>query len=291
MIERQSSSQLGNEAFEKKIGRTLRLPTESLGDHEIVRQVAANLGEVELHLDKPWEAAAYLAYNLRTAPPSAKPAQRERTKHFLDEAKAKVGTIRLRLNAPGALVSIEGKPVAADDLPHDLFIKPGTRTIEAKHEGYTNAHAIIEVKAGSSQEVTLTLTPLPVERRSLVPLIAMGAASVIGLGVGVATTVISNGKSADADAQGAQILKDGGQCAKPSSKFVGPCGTLKDSLKALDKAGNIARGAYIASGALALGAVVYALLPQPRPTASGRQVRALPMMGAGGGGVVVIGAW
>jgi len=110
------------------------------------------------------------------------------------------------------------------------------------------------------------------------------------LAIGIATTVASNGKSSDADAEGAAILKAGGQCAKPASAFVGPCATLKGSLHSLDTFANAARVAYVASGVLALGAVTYALLPAPKPASSTR-VGALPVVGVAGGGVMVIGAW
>jgi hypothetical protein len=283
--------QLANEAFEKKMWAEAESAYLKAWSIMKTFDVAANLGEVEVHLDKPWDAATYLAYSLRMAPPSAKAAQRERTKFFLNEARAKVGTLRLRLDVPGGLVSVDGKAIAAEELANELFLKPGKHLIEAKREGYKDAQSTIDAKAGGVQEVALTLEPLPAERRSIVPLVALGAASVIGLGMGVATTIISNGKSADAETQGAQILKDGGQCAKPSSSFVGPCGTLKDTLKGLDTTANIARGAYVAAGALAIGTVIYALLPQPKPTASGRQVQALPTMGANGGGFVVVGTW
>ena len=236
------------------------------------------------------DAVEYLSYSLRTAPPSSKPAQRERTMHFLDQVKDKVGALRIHVNVEGAAISINGKPIAAEDLAHEVFVEPGSCTLLAKRAGYVEARTTIEAKAGSSKDVTLTLEPAPQESKSAVPLILLGAASAAGLGLGIAMTVVSNGKSADAVAQRAAILQGGGQCVKPGSAFVGPCGEMKSSLGSMDTTANVARVAYVASGVLAIGAVTYALLPQPKPTTAG-WVRAAPMVGANGGGIVVLGAW
>jgi hypothetical protein len=295
----------GNQAFEQK--RWQDAEAAYLKAWAMLRSfdVAANLGEVELHLDKPRQAAHYLAYAALTDPPSVKPAQRERTGHFLAEARAKVGALQLRVNVPAAQVLIDGVPIASEELGEEIFADPGRRTIAAKGEGYRDAQAVVDVKEGAVQEVALSLTalaikpeepaiqsvpPFPSGRRSVVPLIALGAASGVGLVIGIATTVASNGKSRDADAQGAEILEQGGQCAKPPSAFVGPCRELKDSLRSLDTLANVARVAYVASGVLAVGAVVYALVPEPK-RAVARRVTALPVMGREGGGILLVGAW
>src|SRR5262249_55427610 len=128
--------------------------------------VAANLGEVVLHLGRPREAAKYLAFSLRAAPPSAKAAQRERTRHFLDEARQQVGAIRLRTNVADARATIDGALVEPEDLPFELFLDPGAHTIEAQREGYGPARTTIQVGAGSTQDVSLMLVR---ERRSVVP--------------------------------------------------------------------------------------------------------------------------
>jgi len=288
--------QQGNVEFEKKNWPAAE--AAYLKAWEIARtfDVAANLGEVEFHLGKMRETAEYLSYSLRTAPPSSKPAQRERTTHFLEQVKEKLGVLRLRVSVEGATITIDGRPIAAEDVAHELFLDPGTRTVTAKRAGYIEASATIEAKPGASSEVALTLEPVPREKvqeeakegnRSAVPVILLGAVSAAGLGVGIAMTVVSNGKSADAGAQRTAILQGGGQCVKPGSAFVGPCGELNSSLESIDTTANVARVAYVASGLLAIGAITYALLPQPKRASAG-WVRAAPMIGASGGGIVVL---
>lgn len=293
--------QQGNVEFEKK--NWTAAEAAYLKAWAITRtfDVAANLGEVAFHLGKLRQAAGYLSYSLRTAPPSSKPAQRERTTHFLEQATEKLGAVRVRARVegapgggfgigPGIKVSINGQPIADEDGASTIFVDPGPCTVIAKREGYVERRQVVDVKAGTLDAVSITLQPVPREHRSIVLPIMLGAASAVGLGLGIAMTAVSNGKSTDADAQRAAILESGGQCAKPSSTFVGPCGDLKSSLKALDTTANVARVAYVASGLLAIGAVTYALLPQPEPTKTG-WVRAAPVIGASGGGIVVVGAW
>ncbi len=285
--------QQGNVEFEKKNWPAAE--SAYLKAWAITRtfDVAANLGEVEFHLGKMRATAEYLSYSLRTAPPSSKPAQRERTTHFLEQVKEKLGILRLRVNVEGASVSINGRPIAAEDVAHEIFVDPGSCTVEAKRAGYVEARTTMNAKAGSSSDVALTLDPVAQEKqkeKSAVPLLLLGVASAAGLGLGIAMMAVSNGKSTDAVEQRAAILQGGGQCVKPSSAFVGPCGEMKRSLESLDTTANVARVAYVASGLVAIGALTYALLPHPKPARAG-WVRAAPVIGSSSGGIVVLGVW
>ncbi len=282
--------QQGNVEFEKKNWPAAEAAYLKAWALNRTFDVAANLGEVEFHLGKWRNAAEYLDYSLRTAPPSSKPAQRERTTHFFEEVKDKVGVLHLHGNVEGATVSINGKSLVADDVGHDVFVDAGPMTVVAKRPGYTEARASVDVKPGATSDVALNIEPLPQETKSAIPLILLSAASAAGLGVGIAMTVVSNGKSTDAVAQRTKILQDGGQCVKPGSAFVGACGEMKGALETLDSTATAARIAYVASGVLAIGAITYALLPQPKPASTG-WVRAVPSIGSSGGGIVVLGAW
>lgn len=281
--------QAGNVEFEKQ--NWAAAETAYLQAWSITRtfDVAANLGEVEFHLGKLREAAELLSYSIRTAPPSSKAGQRERTMHFLDQAKEKLGVVRVHINVEGARVSINGRPIPAEDLVRDVFVEPGACTVIANRDGYVEAKQSVEVKPGTPAAVTILLDPAPGAVRSRVPLVVLSVASAASLGLGIAMTVVSNGKSTDAETQRATILGANGQCAKPSSSFVGPCADMKSSLKSLDTTANVARVAYAASGLLLIAAVTYAVLPPPKPQAG--WVRAAPVIGASSGGIVVTGAW
>ncbi|WP_438034853.1 PEGA domain-containing protein [Sorangium sp. So ce204] len=128
----------------------------------------------------------------------------------------------------------------------------------------------------------------PPPKKNWVPVIALGAASAVGLGVGIAMTVARNSAHDDARSKGEVILSAGGQCATPSA-FVKPCEELQSIGSRGATLGDAARVAYIASGALAIAAVTYAVWPRTKATPTER-VRALPRVQAGSVGIDVLGA-
>lgn len=307
----------GNRAFEQK--RWAEAEAAYLKAWAIVKtfDVAANLGEVELKLGKPRLAAEHLAFSLRAAPPSAKAAQIDRTRHFLEEAKKAVGTLRLTPSVADAEVWIDGARVAAEDVQAEVFVDPGAHEVVARREGYEPAKETVAAAPGSSQEVKLTLRPVEAapppgptvpapgpaapapaskQERSIVPIVVLGAGSAVGLVVAIGATAASNGASADVYEQGSSILAEGGQCAAPVGGFVDRCAKLADAGSSVDTFANVAAVGYVASGVLAIGAVTYALWPAAAPekgsTASARgRVQVVPFAGASGGGVTVLGAW
>ncbi|WP_437578184.1 PEGA domain-containing protein [Sorangium sp. So ce887] len=126
------------------------------------------------------------------------------------------------------------------------------------------------------------------QKRSWVPVIALGAASAVGLGVGIGTTVASNAASDDAHKQSAAIIQGRGQCVKPASAWVGPCEQVRNDATRADTLGNVARVAFIASGAFAIAAATYVLWPKPKRSES---AVALPVVHSDGAGIAVMGAW
>ncbi|XXX78126.1 PEGA domain-containing protein [Sorangium sp. So ce134] len=134
--------------------------------------------------------------------------------------------------------------------------------------------------------------PLPAQRqppeRSWVPVIALGAASAVGLGVGIGTTVASNAASDDAHKESAAIIQGRGQCVKPESSWAGPCEQVRNDASRADTLGNVARVAFIASGAFAIAAATYVLWPKPKRS---EPAVALPVVHSDGAGVAVMGAW
>ncbi|AGP33785.1 hypothetical protein [Sorangium cellulosum] len=131
--------------------------------------------------------------------------------------------------------------------------------------------------------------PVP-EKRSWVPVIALGAASAVGLGVGIGTTVASNNASADRRAQADAILEAGGGCPDAPAAYIQACSDLRSTASRVDTFARAATVAYTASGVLAIAAVTYALWPRSEVKASGK-MRVLPEAHVGYGGIVVQGAW
>ncbi|XXT20836.1 hypothetical protein WME94_04620 [Sorangium sp. So ce429] len=129
----------------------------------------------------------------------------------------------------------------------------------------------------------------PPQQRSWVPMIALGAASAVGLGVGVGTTVASNSANSEARAKQDKIFAAGGGClASPS--FAGQCTELHRAGERAGRLGDIALGSYIASVVLATAALTYALWPG-KNAKKATALLVLPEPRVDGVGFVVVSAW
>ncbi|WP_437658015.1 PEGA domain-containing protein [Sorangium sp. So ce1182] len=329
----------GNDAFTQK-----RWPDAELlylKAWALVRSfdIAANLGEVQLQLKKPRSAATFLAFALRTAPPSAKPEQIARMRHFLDEAKAQVGTVRVRVkNAADAEVFVDGERVADAEVKHEVYLEPGPHELLIRRAGYEEEVVRLVAGPGVTETIAQGLKPKAVkaseaaatgtgakvpgsaapgamgtgaagapvlggggetgpgagarveEPRSWVPVIALGAASAVGLGVAVGFTVAANKASADGDRQHAMLRQAGGGCVDVPDEYSDLCSGLRDSASRHETRTRTATVAYVASGALAIGAMTYALWPRAQ-TATSRGMRTSLELSPGRAGVVVRGVW
>ena len=117
--------------------------------------IAGNLGDVELVLGKPRDAAEHLSYSLRHAPASMKAEVRDRTKQLLTEARAQVGTVVVRVNVNDAEIFVDGRLVGRSPLPGELFVDPGDRTLEAKFAGHPTSRQVVHAAKGIEVQAAL----------------------------------------------------------------------------------------------------------------------------------------
>jgi hypothetical protein len=290
--------------------------------------VAYNLGNTKYQLKKHKEAAMYLSFALRNWPLMKAAAKLKTTaEQRYSESRAQVGALVVTAGAPGAEVLVDGKAVGKAPLEGEVFVDPGEHRVEARHLDYEPASQTVSVAKGATAEVKLPMALVknerptaggtttdggtsaagataggpvvgqppagPVEpppKKNWVPVIALGAASAVGLGVGIGTTIASNNASADGHAQAEAILKAGGGCPDAPPAYSQACADLRTTASRVDTFGRAATVAYTASGVLAIAAVTYALWPRSGTKASGK-VRVLPETHVGYGGIVVQGAW
>ena len=273
--------QEGNEAYRK--GDMKAAETAFLKAWASARtfDVAANLGLVELEQKKYREAAEHLAFSLRTAPPSSKAAQRESTKQSLEEAKKHVVTLRVSVNVSGFRLSVDGQSVAPDVVEPELFVTPGKHVIEATYPDHEPARANVDGAAGSALDVKLELKPkekvvetpvptatatssasaTPPAQRSAIPLFVLGAGAVVAAGVGVGLNLVAaDGDSASKRTADA-IRAAKGSCVPNAGNFDSRCPGLEGQSRNAQTLSGVSVGVLAGAGALAAGAVIYALLP------------------------------
>jgi hypothetical protein len=259
-------------------------------------QIAASLGDSELQLGLFRDAAEHFAYFFRHAPAERRTAAGQR---LYDTARAKVGSLTVTVDLPGADVAVDGNVIGKAPLEEPLFVEPGHHQIEAR-SGTKVASAQVDVPAGASQTVPLALTrPDPVlpvvERRPLWPALAAGGVAIVALGVGTGLTVAANGKASDLHTlQGS--LQQGGStypCTGATGATASSCSTLHGAANSAQAMSDAAFTSFVIGGALALASgglgAWTALGPKDSVPKQGVVVR--PMVGVGQAGVVAVGRW
>jgi hypothetical protein len=264
-------------------------------------QIAANLGDCEMKLGRYRDAAEHFGFFLREQPASGKQDDRKRVQALFDEARAKVVTLSVAVNVPGAVVTIDGREVATSPLSADVYVEPGSRTVAASHGGYKDAQQTIEATAGRTLPVVLRLEalteptpppsggPNPSPGGPRMPVIITGAvvggASVV---LGAVFAGVSKARASDVAAKH-DALVNMGATAACGSVLSPDCEALHSAKRAEAAFANASVWSFIAGGAVGAGTLIYALAAPRAAKKSG--MRVMPTLAASGGGVVVHGAW
>lgn len=227
--------------------------------------IAVALGFAEVKLSHWRAGATLLSFALRNWAPTGKPASRDSAAHWLEEAKKRVGTIRLRLSVDGARVTIDGTKVEPEEIAHELFVDAGSHTIVAQREGHEDALARITLSAGSAEDVKLSLAPAVVERRSVVPGAVLGSIAGAALVTGIGLYAGGRAKESSAHDAHDAIVKDGRACV--AGHADARCAELESMASASNTLQRAGVGLMIGAGAAAIGTVIYFVLP---PSRSGR---------------------
>ncbi|MCC6557580.1 MAG: PEGA domain-containing protein, partial [Polyangiaceae bacterium] len=281
--------------------------------------VAANLGHTQYRLGKLREAAGHLELAVRQWPLAGKKEPKELAAARLAELRRSLVSVRLTVSAPGAVVLVDGERIGTSPIEHEVFLDPGKRTIEARKAGFRDAKLEVEAGKGMALELPLTLeaevaaAPVPaapaaggggagpkaspevrVEEGGGMPsrrtvLIAGGATAGAALVAGVIFTVVANGKASDAEEQREALAATGGRSGCSGAGAPSGCAALSDAFDSRDAFSNAAFWSFLGAGAIGAATVVYAVVTRPAPASTG--ARLLPVVGSGGGGAVVVGAF
>jgi hypothetical protein len=246
--------------------------------------LAGNLGNLEADMNKPRAAAEYLSYAVREFPAGGRPSLRDALLKRLGEVQKLVGTLRFTVNKPGAEVLLDGHAVGLSPLPHELYVEPGTHSVEARLEGYPPVTATVTVLKGKAEQVALTLMP-PAGPNKMV--IGIGA-GIAGAGVIAGAVLLGVGASKGGTISDLQAkIKASGGCA--SATAAGDCADLRSAGSSKATLSNAGLWTLVGGGVVGIGTLVYGLVGGSRAARTGMSV--VPVVTADGGGLWAKGAF
>jgi hypothetical protein len=158
--------------------------------------IAANLGLVAGRLGKHVAAAELLAQAARLLPPIEGSGTAAQLAKQLAAARAEVVAVKVRANVDGAEVRGGGEMKGHTPLESEVFVAPGTVTIEVKKDGYETVTQTLAAKKGDTKELSFALVVkqnLPPERSMAPPAIAFGVGGA-GLILGAVAGGIATGQ-------------------------------------------------------------------------------------------------
>ncbi|WP_437741693.1 hypothetical protein WMF39_39750 [Sorangium sp. So ce1504] len=283
--------------------------------------IAVNLGQVQLRLNKPVSAANHLAYGVRTVGPEIEPERLARMLALLDEAKAQVGAVRLQgTDVADAEVFVDGERVPEDAVKHELYVDPGEHTLVIRRAGYEDEAVRLVAAPGVTETVMPELTPkavkapettgpeakapavmAPMPRKAgwssppTVPArpegprtaVLIGGAATAGAAAiaGVVLTFLANANGSDADTERSRLRSAGGTGACGASDPRAGCRELSESVDDRYAFSNAAFWSFASAGAVGVGTLVYGLAT--RRSVPDRHVHVTPIVRASSLGIVV----
>lgn len=269
--------------------------------------IAGNLGSVELQLGLSREAAGHLAYCIKSFPATGTAAQLAYIKRRFEEARQRVAALSIQVNVDGAEVYVDGRSIGRSPFPDDVYIDPGSRTLEVKLAGFAPSKRAIEAAKGSWQSVALVLrasasppgqTPLPivpvapVEERSRAPYYVGGAAAVVALSAGIVGVVLWSASGGHADERFNQLKSSSGAgaCLLAANKVQ--CEALDQAYRDQAMFRTVGIVGFATAGTAAAAVLGYALLSGGKPGSKGSSTLGVDVaFGAGMTGAVVRGGF
>ncbi len=250
-------------------------------------QIAVNLGQAELQLGKHRDAAEHLDFFLREAT-EQHPEDVARARAWFQQAKAKIGALRLNVAPQGAQVFVDGRLVGTAPMERETFVDGGWHAVEARTADQ-KALRQVEVPVGGSLRVDIGVggavpPTLPEPRSDAAPaavppsvlnprmlVLAGGSAfALVNLVVGAATAGASTSKGDE------------------QNKLCQPtCPQSRTTMEAWSRleadrvsAANAAVASFVIGGLAAAGTVTAFVLMRPKEGAAAKTaIRVAPVPG------------
>ncbi|HEY3592706.1 MAG TPA: hypothetical protein VGL13_02490, partial [Polyangiaceae bacterium] len=254
-------------------------------------QIALNLGATELLLERYREAAEHLSWADRESAGAPEDNDIKWLRAKLPEALGHVATLKITVE-PGCELHLDDDASRITPIADPIFVDAGHHELSVQAAGRKPTYASIEVTAGESRELDMTLPvqpaaavdsavggdssagPLPAETSGMdartVVAISGGALTVVAVGIGLYFTATSDSSNSDAVRLRGQVGQQFGDPNAPGGA-TGPgctvpnnlCAQLSNAVYDRSTAAEHARAAFITAGVLG-GATLAAWFLWPR---------------------------
>lgn len=277
--------------------------------------IAGGMGTCELMLHRYRDAAEHLAIYVREIQKDATATAEERAaaEETYAQARAKVGTVIVSANVPGADVLVDGARVGTTPLEDPVFLQPGAHTITVQLAGYVPLEKRVELAAGGEERSAFELARPPasaplapvagprepdvVPRPDMRVIVAGGSVAAAGVIAGVVFTLVANGKASGVRRQWYVVdaIDNGAvDCADPDpGNPEAQCKKLRSLIDDKRLFSNLALWSFVGGGVAALGTLGYygvETLSSP-PTPTKKHARIVPLVTPSGAGIVAGGAF
>lgn len=259
--------------------------------------VAGSLGAAEAQLGKHDRAAQHLAFALKNLPPKEGTDITAQMRSALTEELARVGTLRLTVNADSAEIRVDGEARGTYPQLAEVYLIPGSHTVEARAAA-ASAKRQVQATAGSTATLSLQLkhastapaaaaappseagsmAPVPAppkagnDRPNWLPSLVTGGLAVVALGVGTGFTVDALSAKSDGDQKqrdAAQAFDADTPCAAGYGAGSGICSDLEHLQNRRKHSQTGATVSFVLGGVFAAAAVGSYFL-WARPQGDGR---------------------
>ncbi len=128
-------------------------------------KIAWALASAEIELGKYRDATAHLEACLSMGNGMA-PAEREEVTAMLADTRARLATLRIKLEVTGADILVDGERVGTSPLDGDVVVDPGQRRIVAWKQGVKFVPVARSLKPGATVDVSIMVEQRPAPPRA-----------------------------------------------------------------------------------------------------------------------------
>ena len=164
-----------------------------------------NLGVVSVAVHDYVKAIDYFNRYLIQGGTEVEPARATEVQKQVERLRARIATVRVTVNVPGADVEIDDISVGKAPLDKPIIVNPGRHRVSSSLGGYYPAATVVELASSDNRSISLTLTQqTTAEGKPSRPLpwTAYGVTAALGVGATVTGILALTSKSSYEDKVG-----------------------------------------------------------------------------------------